>query len=746
MKEKKEKTSLKERWKRHKEKTHASRKGVSTKFSLIDMIIDKRRIIGIVFAVMFILCLISSPFVKVNYDLTEYLPGSVTSKKAIDLMEQEFGYPGTARIMIKDVSIYEASIYKQLIEKIDGVDMVSWMSSDVYMSQGFVDVDKQEDYYKDNCAVMDVTFVEGDTSEKTKEAVSDIQELLGDKGRYSGPAVENKSLEKTLNREIAIATTVAVIMILIILLLTTTSWFEPILFLAVMGVAIILNRGSNIFMGTISFLSSSVSSILQLAISMDYSIFLFHTYVREKNTGAAKEQAMSNALRMSALPVLSSAATTFVGFMALFAMKFSLGKDIGIVLGKSIICSVATVIFLMPALILKFDDLIQKTQHRSIMPTFEKFSHFIYKIRYGVLAFIVIIVLPSFIAQNMNSFTFGNSSLGSSEGTKVYNDTKEIEAKFGRSNLYLVIVPNESRIKEKELADELDDLYYIKSVTALANVLPEGVPESIVPESITGQLRTEHYTRMLVFAKTASESDFAFETSNEIQKIVKEYYPNESYVVGNTPSTQDLKEICLSDYFVVNILSLIGVALVVAIAFRSFLIPIIVLIPINVAIFINMAIPYLEGETFLFAGYVIVCCIQLGATVDYSILLTNNYLDSRVEMDKKQAAMHAIQKSALSIFTSGSILTVAGYGIFFISSVAAVSSIGHMVGRGALLSLILVILVLPALLTIFDKNIFREKDRMERINKDARRRGRKVKARIREKTVRWTNTEDDSDK
>lgn len=745
MKEKKERGSLKERWEKRKSNMHFFHKREKSKFSLVDMIIDKKRTIGIFFAIAFVFCLICSPFVKVNYDLTEYLPGSVTSKKAIDLMEQEFGYPGTARIMIKDVTIYEASIYKQLMEKIDGVDMVSWMSSDVYVSQGFVDVDEQEDYYKDNCAVMDITFVEGDTSDRTKEAITQIQELLGDKGRYSGPAVENKSLEKTLNREIAIATGVAVVMILLILLLTTTSWFEPVLFLSVMGVAIILNRGTNIFMGTISFLSSSVSSILQLAISMDYSIFLFHTFVREKSTGVSKEQAMSNALRMSALAVLSSAATTFVGFMALFAMKFGLGKDIGIVLGKSIICSVATVIFLMPALILKFDGIIQRTQHKSIMPTFEKFSHFVYRIRYGVLIFVALVVVPAYIAQNMNSFTFGNSSLGSSEGTTVYNDTKEIEAEFGRSNLYLIIVPNESRIKEKEMADEIDDLYYIKSVTALANKLPEGVPESIVPESITSQLRTENYTRMLVFAKTASESDFAFQTSDEIQKIVKTYYPDESYVVGNTPSTQDLKVICLSDYFLVNILSLIGVAVVVAIAFRSCFIPIIVLIPINVAIFINMAIPYLEGETFLFAGYVIVCCIQLGATVDYSILLTNNYMDARIEMDKKEAAMHAVQKSALSIFTSGSILTVAGYGIYFISSVAAVSSIGHMVGRGALLSLILVIMVLPSLLTIFDHHIFREKERMARINKYATRRGRKVRARIREKTVQWRNLNNDNE-
>lgn len=698
-------------------------------------IVRKRHFFEMIFIVLIFLSAINAPLVKVNYDLTEYLPATAESKVAIDLMEKEFGYPGTARIMIKDVSIYEAYMYKQRIENIDGVDMVTWMTEDVYMTEDFIDLDAEKDYYRDRCAVMDVTFDKGDNDDLTKEAVGRIQDMLGERGRYAGPAVENKSLEETLDKEMQVIMTVAVILILIILCATTDSWFEPVLFLSVMGIAIILNMGSNIMLGTISFMSSSVAAVLQLATSMDYSVFLLHTYVRRNEAKPGnKEKAMAGALKESAVSILSSAMTTFVGFMALLSMRFGLGRDVGLVLGKSIICSVATVLFLMPALLLRFGDLIEKTKHRTLMPKFKLVSKAVFKVRYLVLALMIIVVVPAYVAQNMNSFTFGNSALGRSEGTKVYADTTEIEEKFGRSNLYLVIVPNETPIKERDLANELEDLYYVKSIKGIANVLPVGIPESIVPESIEKQLRTENYARMLMYTRTDTESELAFQTSDEIKSIVRKYYPENSYVVGNTPSTQDLKELMVPDYAVTNVISLIAVAVVVGIAFKSFLLPILVLIPITIATYINMTVPYLQGESFMFNGFIIVSCIQLGATVDYSILLTNNYIYNREHgMEKKQAALDALQRSILSILTSGTILTVAGYGIYFISSVSAISSLGHLIGRGGLISMCMVILAVPALLTVFDTLVFKEKAITDKMNQKALERLRKRAAKRHEK-------------
>lgn len=683
---------------------------------------DKIMAVFIVLAVVSVFCI---PFIKVNYDLTAYLPDSMASKKAIDVMEEEFGYPGTARVMIENVTPYEAEIYKEMMENVDGVDMVSWISSDVYMSGEFINIAGQTDYYKDDCAVMDVTFTEGDTSELTDRALEEISGILGEKGHYGGAAVENKSLKETLNVQIALITAIAIGLIFVILCLTTDSWAEPFLFLIVMGVAIAINMGTNIFRGTISFISNSVAAVLQLAISIDYSIFLLHTFMREKETEPDREKAMANAIRDAAVSVISSGMTTFVGFMALFFMQFLIGQDLGFVLGKSIISSIVTVLLFMPALILRFEPLIEKTQHKILVPSFKKASKAVFRLRYAVVVFIAIVFIPAYLMQNSNVNTYGNSALGASVGTVVYDDEQLIESKFGRSNLYLVMVPNGSPVTERELAGELKNLSYVRSVTALSDTLLRGVPEQIVPESVTGLLRKENYTRMLVFTKTKSESELAFETSDEIQDIVHSYYPENAYVAGNTPSTQDLKVICDADYAMVNAFSLIGVAFVVVVAFQSLILAVVAIIPISAAICINLAVPYLQGRVFMFAAMVVVSCIQLGATVDYSILLINNYLDRREKMTPKKAALGALQASMLSILTSGTILIVAGYAIYFVVSVEAIKDIGHMLGRGAILSMTLVLLAVPGLMTMLDKHIMKEQAMRNKVKENLKEKKKK---------------------
>lgn len=698
---------VKEKLEKKEKRLEDLRKGKS---SLPEWIVRHRDKIMTVFIVLAVICVFCIPFIEVNYDLTAYLPDSMTSKKAIDVMEEEFGYPGTARVMIENVTPYEAEIYKEMIENVEGVDMVSWISSDVYMSGEFIDIAGQKDYYKDNCAVMDVTFTEGDTSELTDRALDEIGGILGEKGHYGGAAVENKSLKETLNVQIALITVIAICLIFVILCLTTDSWAEPFLFLIVMGVAIVINMGTNIFRGTISFISNSVAAVLQLAISIDYSIFLLHTFMREKETEPDREKAMANAIKDAAVSVLSSGLTTFVGFMALFFMQFLIGRDLGFVLGKSIISSIVTVLLFMPALILRFEPLIERTQHKMLMPSFKKAAKGVFRLRYAVVVFIAIVFIPAYLMQNSNVNTYGNSALGASVGTVVYDDEQLIESKFGRSNLYLVMVPNGSPVTERELAVELKNLSYVRSVTALSDTLPKGVPEQIVPESVTGLLRKENYTRMLVFTKTKSESELAFETSDEIQAIVHSYYPENAYVAGNTPSTQDLKVICDADYAMVNAFSLIGVAIVVILAFQSILLAIVAIIPISAAICINLAVPYLQGRIFMFAAMVVVSCIQLGATVDYSILLINNYLDRREKTTPGRAALGALQASMLSILTSGTILIVAGYAIYFVVSVEAIKDIGHMLGRGAILSMTLVLLAVPGLMTMLDKPIMKERE------------------------------------
>ncbi len=724
---------------------------------LAEFIIHKRHLIESLFAAGCLFSLLAMLFVNVNYDLTEYLPDSAVSNIGLHKMEDEFGYPGTARLMLKDVSLYEAKQYKDKLEAVDGVDQILWCDStvNIYAGEDFINEEDIKDYYKDGCAVMDITFTEGDTSKKTSRAIDEMKEITGDKGYYVGMAVQNKSLEENMEVEMARIMVVSVIMIFVILCITTTAWTEPVLFLLIMGVAILLNRGTNIFVGTISFLTNNVAMVLQLATSMDYSIFLLDSFSRGKKEGLEDEEAMVRAVDEAINSIFASSLTTVVGFLALVSMKFTIGFDMGLVLAKGIVFSLLTVVFFMPAMILKFSALNERTRHRPFLPDFKKLSTKIFNVRYIFLIGMLILVPPAYVAQGMNDFLYGNSAVGASEGTKVYEDDAVITEKFGRSNMLLAMYPNTSPVEEKRMTDEIEALPYVKSVTSMAGMLPQGIPEEFLPYSMTSELHTRDYCRMLIFIRTKSESEKAFQYTDEIRDIMKAHYPQDSYLVGETPSTQDIKTTITADNSRVNMLSMLGVFLVVMFSFRSFAIPMIVMVPIEAAIFLNMAVPYLLGDTMVYMGYIIVSSIQLGATVDYSILLTNNYMAARKKLPKKEACIEALRLSCSSIFTSGTIIILAGYIIHFISTTAAIGDLGHLIGRGALFSVFLVLTVLPALLVMFDSIITsNEWDRMEKFLKRRRERRRALikagienignqKERLAEKRGGSRRTEDD---
>lgn len=676
------------------------------KFDLPGFIIRRSRAIEKCFILAVLISAVMAPFVNVNYDLTEYLPDTVQSRQGLNIMEETFGYPGTARVMIKDVTLYEAKAYKDRLEKVDGVDQILWLdtAANVFSGEGFIDYTSIDEYYKDNCAVMDITFDEGDTSRRTSRAIDEMREITGDKGYYVGMAVQDKSVAENVQGEMQMILVIGVAMIFLVLCVTTNSWIEPFLYLTVMGVAVVINKGTNIFLGEISFLTNSVSAVLQLAVSMDYSIFLIHAFTRYKKAGMGQTEALRAAIDEALNSIFASSLTTIVGFLVLVFMKFSIGFDMGIVLAKGIVCSLLTVVLFMPAMILRLAKWMDRTAHRPFLPEFDRLSRGIFKMRYVVLAVVAVLTVPAYTAQGMNSYMYGNDSVGAGEGTEVYADEQEIDQIFGRSNMMMALVPSGDNVKEREFADEISDLPYTKSVLSLSQTLPQGVPESFLPESVTGLLHDESgWSRILIYVRSKGESEKAFQYSDEIQSIMKKYYPEESYLVGATPSTQDIKTTITADYSRVNTLSLIGVFVVVMFSFRSVLIPIITMIPIEVAIFINMAVPYIAGETMIFIGYIIVSSIQLGATVDYAILTTNNYIACRKELDKNAAAVETLKRSIPSILTSGSILTIVGYILYHVSSIAAIGDMGHLIGRGAILSMILVCTLMPALLVLGDR-------------------------------------------
>lgn len=685
---------------------------------LISFIVRRRNWIEKFFMLMVVLSVIASLMVRVNYDLTEYLPSWAPTRQGIDVMKAEFGYPGTARVMIKDVTVYEAKLYKEKIEAIDGVDSVTWAdtATDIYTSQAFLETADIDDYYKDNCAVYDVIFDEGDSDPASYDALDQIREVLGDKCKISGPTVENKTVSENMAYEMPRILAVGVLFIICVLTLTTNSWFEPVLFMVTMGAAVIINTGTNLVFGTISFISSNAAALLQIAVAMDYSIFLLHTFTAEKDKGLGVEQAMENALRIAMNSIVSSAMTTVIGFLALALMKFTIGYDIGLVLAKGIVCSMLTVLLLMPALILRWQGIIERSQHKPFIPPLDKFAKRVFKSRFVIAILVVVLIVPCYVAQGLTHYMYGTSVVGCAEGTPTWLEKKAIDDVFGESNTIVLIVPNKGNVIEKEMADELEDQPYIRNVTALSNTLPQGIPESFLPESITSQLHTERYSRILVNVRSDTETDIAFTYDDKIKAIVARYYPEDTYFIGKTPVAKDIKQIIQQDNREVNMISILGVALVVFMAFGSLTITLIVLVPIEVAIYFNMALPYLYNEKLAFLGYLMVSSMQLGATVDYSILLTNNYLAMRQEEpDKKKAAIKTISKCALSIMTSGMVLTIVGYGLNFMSSVPTVVDLGHLIGRGGLFSMIFVLTLLPLLLTLFDSVIHKGRKRTQKL-------------------------------
>lgn len=701
--------------------------------SIVDFIVRQRRGIEIFFLVLTVLSALCYPLVGVNYDLTKYLPSTTKSEQGLAVLKKEFGYPGTARVMIDNVTFYQAENYKKRIAAVEGVDSVAWCDTvnPAYQSDTFLKEDDIKDYYKSGYSVMDIVFKEGDSAKLTSKALDQIQQIAGGKAHITGSAIVAKSLNENLKSEMKNATAIVVVIIIVILFLTTTSWFLPVLFMLVMVIAIIINMGSNIFLGEVSFITSSVAAVLQLAVAMDYSIFFISAFNAERKKGLDLTEAVTSAVRHSAKSILACGLATFFGFIALALMKFSIGFDLGICLAKGIATSVLTVLFLMPALVLRWANLIEKTSHRPLIPPMKRFAKGSFKTRYVTLALALLIAVPAFVGKGLNDFTYGSSSLGASPGTKVYEDEQAINKQFGRSNLLLVIVPNTSTVKERQLSDALADLSITKSVTSYANTVPEGIPESILPKNITELLHTKNYARILVYVRTKDESPLAFQTSDQIQQLVKKYYPSDSHVIGSTTFAQDIKSTITADYDLVDAISILSVAVVIMLSFHSVLLAVLLLVPIEIAVFINMMFPYLVGDKLMFVGYMVVSCIQLGATVDYAILMTNNYLDYRSRMDRKEATLTAIANTTEPLLTSATILTLVGYTLYQMSSIGAIADIGHLIGRGTILSFLLVVTVLPALLYIFDKPITRHIAKMQRLREKAAARQREKLERIR---------------
>ena len=670
-------------------------------------ILKHRKIIIMVFLLAAVICAGLSTMVGVDYKFADYLPEDAPSTKALNVMEEEYDKTiPNIRVLLYHVSIPQALSCKEKIENVKGVEEVRWLDDaiDIYEPLEQADADTVDAWYKDSDALFSVTISEKDDAEK-KAAVKEIRAIIGEKNAMSGTAVTDTYAPVHTTKDIQKIILIVLPIVFIILLLTTNSWFEPVLFLFTIGVAIMLNRGTNLIFGKISFVTNAAGSVLQLAVSMDYSIFLLHRFAENRAEGKEVRQAMVDAVKQSTSSVLSSGLTTVTGFAALILMRFRIGPDMGWVMAKAIVFSLLCVLCLLPALAISTYKLIDKTQHRPLYPNFQKFSSAVMKIRIPMLILAAVIAVPCFLAQGSNDFLYGSSRVYSTNQTQMGRDLLAIEDEYGASNPLVILVPKGDMSKEAALNKALCENKNVTSVISYVNTVGAQIPDGYVPEDSLEQLYSENYSRFVVTLDTEEVEDGWTDKIDEIHIICKKYYGDKALIAGDLASTEDLKDTITEDNTRVNLLAIAFVFIILLLNFKSISIPVILTLVIELSIWINLSIPYFGSTTLHYIAYLIISSVQLGATIDYAILLTSRYLEERRTLGRKEAARTAIRVSVLSLFTSAVILTVAGFALGICSTNLVLNQLGTLVGRGAVISFLLVLTVLPALLVLLDKVI-----------------------------------------
>lgn len=666
-------------------------------------VVKHRKPITVFFLICVVVCAYLQSFVSVNYDMNDYLPEDTASTVSLDKMEEEFGSGiPNARVMIQNVTVAQALEKKEELEKIDGVSEVIWLDDvvDITIPLEMVEEDIVDDYYKEETALYSVTIEE----EKTVATVDAIRELIGKENAMTGTAVDKAVATTSTTQEIGRIVKIAVVFVLFILFLTTTSWFEPVILLLSIGIAVIINAGTNLIFGEISFVTNAAGNILQLAVSLDYSVFLLHRFKELRREIMDPEEAMVQALCKSTNSILSSGLTTVIGFLALALMRFQIGPDLGLALAKGIALSLIVVFVLSPGLILYTHPLLEKTSHKEFMPSFNGFGKLVKKCMIPFSIIFAILIIPSYLSSVSNSYYYGSSHIFG-EDTKLGKDTAKIEKVFGLSNSYVLMVPEGDFAKEKELSDALKEIPQVSSILSYVDNAGAEVPTEYVDEEILSKLLSDHYSRMVITVETDYEGEEAFSVVEQMRSIANEYYPDMYYLAGATVSTYDLMETVTADMISVNLVSIGAVFIVLLFSLKSISLPVILVLAIETAIWLNLSVPYYADAPVFYIAYLIISSIQLGATVDYAILMTDRYLEYRQNCVRGEAIGKTISSVMVAILTSGTVLTAVGFFLGKMTTHGLLAQLGMLIGRGTLCSLIMVVFVVPGLLYLFDRVI-----------------------------------------
>lgn len=668
--------------------------------NLIKRGIKHPKTISIIYAVLIVISIISYPKIEVNYNINDYLPKNSDSTVSLDKMKEEYDeLIPNLRVMLEDVTINETLDMIKKIEDVPGVQNVVWLDDfeSVMKPMAFMDADNLENYYKNNNALMNITVQEDSIISATEE----IRKIIGDDNKMTGSAVNTAIATTNSVSEIRVVTIVGVLFTILILILTTESWIEPVIILIGLLVSIVINAGTNLIFGEISFVTNAAGNILLLAVSLDYTVFVLHRYKEEKKNYDDHVMAMEKALEVSFSSILSSALTTIIGFLALIFMQFRIGPDLGLALAKGVFISLVTEFTLMPIVILKMDNLIEKTEHKKFVPSFKKFGEFVLKHKNANLVIFFIIMIPCFLASKNNAYYFGNSHIYGVD-TKLGRDTVAIENEFGKSDTYVLLLPKGDLEKERKLSSDLKNIDEVSNIISYVDTVGETIPENFIDSDSLKKLNSKNYTRMIVSVNADYEGEDTIKLIEKVKETANKYYSDDYYLAGEGISTYDLKNTVMDDMNVVNIIAIVAVFLVLLLSKKSLLIPVILVSAIETAIFINMSVPYFRSTTIFYIAYLIISSIQLGATVDYAILLTERYCEMRETLDRRDSIKTTLEKVSVSILTSALTMIIVGFLLGKFSTHGLISQLGYLLSVGTTASVIIVLFVLPGLLYMFD--------------------------------------------
>ena len=671
--------------------------------------IAKHRILIVLIGILLLIpSVIGTIKTRINYDILSYLPESLETVKGQDVMVDEFGTGAFSMVVVEDMPLKDVQKLKNKFEEIEHVKKVLWYDdiADISVPTSMMPKDLKDIFFADDSTMMLVLFDNTTSSDEAMEAVTNMRAIADKQCFISGMSGVVTDIKTLCLQELPIYVAIAALFSFIVLEITGTSFVVPILFLLCIGISILYNMGTNLFLGEISYLTQALVAILQLGVTMDYSIFLLDSFEENKKRFPGdKNRAMGHAISNTFKSIVSSSITTVAGFAALCLMTFALGKNLGIVMAKGVIIGVICCVTLLPAIILIFDPLIEKTKHKPLIKNTNKLSGFIIRHYKIWLAVFCIGLLPAVYGNNHTKIYYNiDKSLPSTLDSNVAN--KKLEDTFDMSTMHIIMMDkNISNANKTTLMKDIEKVDGVKWAFGLNSVFGANVPASMIPKDVKDMLQSDEQELVFVCSKYSSATDESNSQIAAINDLVKKYDSN-GMVIGEAPLMKDLQDVTDIDLVNVNVASVAAIFIIIMLVFKSISVPIILVAVIEFAINVNMAIPFFQGIELPFVASIVVGTIQLGATVDYAILMTSRYQKERRKgFGKKEAVMNAHKACALSIMTSGFSFFAATFGVAWYSKVDMIGAICTLLSRGALISMACVIFILPAMFIIFDKVI-----------------------------------------